>query len=166
LQIENSGKTDNFIAINNRAANKWWMQFRYENKQFINIQNGKAVDSTSNDDEGTEVKISNKNDSVQQKFDIVYLDKKAKAATSGFNEEFGLHINRPFYLRSRLPMRRVAECIGASYLRLKRWRNNTKAQQWYFDGVDKTIHNNNWKSHVLDIKSGQLRMAGQNSRWW
>jgi len=49
------------------------------------------------------------------------------------NEEYGLHINRPFYIRSRLPFQRVAECHGANNVWLKRWRKNVAAQQWYFD---------------------------------
>jgi hypothetical protein len=65
------------------------------------------------------------------------------------NEQFGFHINRPFYIRSRLPFQRVAECQGANNVALKRWRKNTKAQQWYFDEVSKTIKNNAWKSRVL-----------------
>jgi len=53
---------------------------------------------------------------------------------------------------------------------LKRWRNNARAQQWYFDGVSKTIKNNNWKSHSLDIQSNggstNVRCTTTNSRWW
>jgi len=98
------------------------------------------------------------------------MDKQTKEATEGINEEFGLHINRPFYMRSRLPMKRIAECVGANNVVLKRWRNNVRAQQWYFDGVSKTIKNNYWKSHSLDIQgngaSNNLRCTTTNSRWW
>jgi hypothetical protein len=48
-------------------------------------------------------------------------------------------------------MKRIAECVGANNVVLKRWRNNAKGQQWYFDNVSKTIKNNQWKSHSLDI---------------
>jgi hypothetical protein len=81
----------------------------------------------------------------------MYLDKAQKDRTTGLNKEFGFHINRPFYIRSRMPMKRVAECHGANNVWLKRWRKNTTAQQWYFDEVSKTIKNNHWKSHSLDI---------------
>jgi hypothetical protein len=36
----------------------------------------------------------------------------------------------PFYLRSKLPMQRVAECVGANNITLKKWVNNRKAQQF------------------------------------
>jgi len=42
------------------------------------------------------------------------------------NKDFGFHINRPFYIRSRLPMKRIIECIGANNVTLKRWRANTR----------------------------------------
>lgn len=64
----------------------------------------------------------------------------------------------------------MIECHGANNVWLKRWRNNVKAQQWYFDGVSKTIKNNNWKSHSLDIQSNggstNVRCTTTNSRWW
>jgi hypothetical protein len=44
------------------------------------------------------------------------------------NEEFGFHINRPFYLVSELPFNRVAEMLGGTNMVLKRWRNNQRQQ--------------------------------------
>jgi hypothetical protein len=37
------------------------------------------------------------------------------------NEEFGFHINRPFYMKSRLPMGRVATMHGNHWIYLRRW---------------------------------------------
>jgi hypothetical protein len=54
-------------------------------------------------------------------------------------KDWGMHSNRPFYLRSRLPMKRVAEVHGANNLWLRRWRKNTAAQQFFFDCTSKTI---------------------------
>jgi hypothetical protein len=33
----------------------------------------------------------------------------------------------PFYFRSKLPMQRVAECVGANNVTLKKWYKNRKA---------------------------------------
>jgi hypothetical protein len=86
------------------------------------------------------------------------------------NEEFGLHINRPFYIVSELPFNRVAECHGASNVWLRRWRNNALGQQWFFDEKSKTIKNKQWVSRVLEIQSNgnsnNVRVATVNSRWW
>jgi hypothetical protein len=87
------------------------------------------------------------------------------------HEDFGFHVNRPFYIVSRLPLRRVAECIGASDVRLRRYIKNTNAQQWTFNGISKTINSNHWKNYVMEIpgNGGQnnLRMTSSiSSRWW
>jgi len=67
-------------------------------------------------------------DTKQQEWTVIYLDKSKDEDTKGFNEEYGFYINRPFYLRSRMPFHRVAECRGASDARIFRWRANTTAQ--------------------------------------
>ena len=125
--------------------------------------------SGSKDEEGQAVVVSNNGGKTSQKWRILYTD-KVKIETKGLNEEFGFHINRPFYIRSRLPMQRLAECHGANNVWLKRWRKNVRAQQWYFDEVSKTIKNNYWKSHSLDIQSNggssNIRCTTTNSRWW
>jgi len=54
------------------------------------------------------------------------------AKTSGMGE-FGFKINEPFFIVSRLPMKRVAEAIGASNVVLKRLYKNRLAQQFFFD---------------------------------
>jgi len=87
------------------------------------------------------------------------------------NEEFGFHINRPFYLVSELPFNRVMEMHGNANVWLKRWRNNAKGQQFWFDEVTKTVRNNQWKNYCLDIQSNggsnNLRTVSSiNSRWW
>jgi hypothetical protein len=102
---------------------------------------------------------------------VVYLDKAAKTETKGLNEEFGFHINRPFYFVSELPFNRVLEMTGGNQVsKLKRWRNNARNQQFYFDEVTKTIRNNYWKSYCIEIDgSGNgryLRNRAINSRWW
>jgi len=96
----------------------------------------------------------------------LYVDKAKPVATKGFNKEFGFHINRPFYIESRLPMGRVAECIGANNVQLKNWRKNVAAQQWFFDPVAKTLKNNYWKSYSLDMQNNNIRCRPTNSRWW
>jgi hypothetical protein len=98
------------------------------------------------------------------------LDEAEEVQSKGMNKDWGFHVNRPFYIRSRLPMKRIAECVGANNVNLRRWRKNATGQQWYFDGVSKTIKNNLWKTHSLDIQSNggsaNIRCTTTNSRWW
>lgn len=63
-------------------------------------------------------------------------------------------------------MRRMAECIGASNVTLKRYVKNRKAQQWYFDPISKTLKNNYWKSHSLHLQNSNVRCLSTTSRWW
>jgi hypothetical protein len=91
--------------------------------------------------------------------------------TKGLNEEFGFHINRPFYLVSQLPFNRVLECIGATHLYIKRWRKNVTQQQFFFDEKTKTIRSKTWTNYAMQITSNggsnNLKMtSGINSRWW
>jgi hypothetical protein len=75
----------------------------------VNPNNNKVLEVTSRkDEEGVALIMSNRNgnkaNNANQRWKIVYLDKADKLRTKGFNKEFGFHINRPFYLRSRMPM--------------------------------------------------------------
>jgi len=110
-------------------------------------------------DENTSNTVANQN------WKIVYTDGKAKEATSGLDKEHGLHINRPFYIRSRMPMQRVMEAIGASNVTLKKYYKNRLAQQWRFDRVTNTIKNQQWKNYSLEKTGGNLTVRTTTSRW-
>jgi hypothetical protein len=97
------------------------------------------------------VQVHPRHNGANQRWKVLYLDKKAKTETKGLNEEFGFHINRPFYIVSELPFNRVAEMHGNTQVTLRRWRNNTRQQQWWFDEVKKVVRNNYWKNYALDI---------------
>jgi hypothetical protein len=67
--------------------------------------------------------------------------------------------------------RRVVEAHGNNWLYLRRWVANRKAQWWEFNGVDKTLHNGNWKNYNMQIHgsgtSNHMRMLSNiKSRWW
>jgi hypothetical protein len=49
------------------------------------------------------------------------------------SKDSGILVDEPFYFRSKLPMQRVAECVGANNVVLKKWYKNRKAQQWKFN---------------------------------
>jgi hypothetical protein len=101
----------------------------------------------------------------------VYVD-QFKEQTKGLIDEFGLFANRPFYIRSRLQNKRVAECGNNYDVRQRRWRNNETAQQWYFDPVKKLIVSKKWSNRVLETSNhgsngaGNMRCYTPDSRWW
>jgi len=106
-----------------------------------------------------------------QQWNVIYLDKANKTRTDGFNEDFGWEINRPFYMVSRLPMRRVIEAVGANNMVIKRYVKGRLGQQFYFDEASKTIRSQQWKNYAVEIQSNggssNVRLtSGINSRWW
>jgi hypothetical protein len=82
------------------------------------------------------------------------------------NKDFNFRVNEEFYLRSKLPMQRVIECVGASNATIKKWVNNRKAQRWKFNPITKTVNNMNWTSYVLSMEGTYLRCRSVTSRWF
>jgi hypothetical protein len=132
----------------------------YYNKKVIDVDGGK-------DEEGRKVHVWKRHNGANQKWHILYVDRKKKDTTT---HNMGFRVNTPFYLVSRLPHKRVMECIGASNVTIKKFYRNRTAQQWYFDQKSKTIKSNYWKSYSMNIqsngRSNNLGMTTTNSRWW
>lgn len=127
--------------------------------------------SGNKDNEGQQVIVHTRHNGANQRWNIVYLKDHGKDATKGYNKDFGMYINRPFYLVSRQPFRRVMECVGANNAVMKRWVKNRSSQQFFFDEKTKTVRSQQWKNYALEIQSNggsnNARFtSGINSRWW
>jgi hypothetical protein len=139
--------------------------------RFTNMQNKKCLDVYRNRDvEGQKVIVHRRHNGSNQRWKIVYTDKATKEPTTGLNKEYGLYINRAFYFRSRLPMKRIAEVVGTD-VRLRTYNSGKVRQQTFkFDQVSKTIKSQWHTSYSLDIansgRSSNLRVTTTNSRWW
>jgi hypothetical protein len=129
--IKSAGKTRDMQIWSTNSG--WFQVFQFDGEFFFNPTNDKVIEvDNSKDEEGKAIIVNsrngNKNNNANQRWKIIYLDKAEAIRTKGFNKEFGMHINRPFYIRSRMPMQRIAECHGANNVWLKRWRKNVAAQ--------------------------------------
>jgi hypothetical protein len=146
--------------------------FKYKSGYFVNIQNKKVISvSGQKDVEGQPIHALNRlgGRNASQIWRVAYLHKvKDQYTKTGkmSRHGFGFLAMEPFYLRSKLPMQRVAECVGASNVTLKKWYKNRKAQQWRFDPVSKTIRNMNWTSYAMSMEGNNLRCRSMNSRWF
>jgi hypothetical protein len=146
--------------------------FKYKNGYFTNIKNSKVVTvSGGKDAEAQPVWAWNRYNGRHpaQVWRVVYtseMGEEAYTKTGRQSKGFGFIVNTQFYLRSKLPMQRVAECVGASNVALKKWYKNRKAQQWRFDPVSKTIKNMNWTNYVFSMEGTNLRCRTMNSRWF
>jgi hypothetical protein len=169
--IKSAGKTNNMQIWSTNSG--WFQIFKYDQKEkmFINLSNNKVLDvSGGKDAEGQAVIVWGRHGKPNQRWRVQYTDQVTQQ-TKGMNEDFGFVCNKPFYIVSRLPMRRVAESIGANNITIRRWRKNQKMQQWTFNCADKTIRSNHWKNYAMEIQSNggssNLRTtSGINSRWW
>jgi hypothetical protein len=85
--------------------------------------------------------------------------------TKGLDKDFGFRVNERFYLRSKLPMQRVMEAVGANNVVLKKYARGRVSQQFYFDPVSKTIKSQQWRGHSMEYSGNNLRLTGTNSRW-
>jgi outer membrane receptor for Fe3+-dicitrate len=147
------------------------MQFKYEKGYLINVKTNKVFDvSGGKDAEAQKVHMWNRHNGANQRWRIVYVD-QFKEQKKGLIEEFGLFANRPFYIRSRLPNRRMAECHNNYDVRQRRWRNNETGQQWVFDPTAKVIRSKKWNNRVLEVQNhsnglGNMRCYTPTSRWW
>jgi hypothetical protein len=172
FDIKSAGKTNDMQIWSTNS--QWFQIFKYDGSHFHNVGNNKVLDvKDAKDDEGQAVIVSNDSgkDELSMKWNVVYLDKAKPVPTKGFNKEFGWHINRPFYMVSRLPFKRVIESIGANNMVIKRYAKGRLAQQFWFDEKSKTIRSQQWKNYCVEIQSNggstNVRMtSGITSRWW
>jgi hypothetical protein len=91
---------------------------------------------------------------------------EAYAKKGDHDSDFGFKVGLPFYLRSRMPMQRVMEAVGANNIVIKRWVKNRTAQQFYFDPISKTVKSQQWKAYSMDMQGNNLRLRTTNSRWF
>jgi hypothetical protein len=126
----------------------------------LDVSGGKDV-------EGQPVIVYNRHNGANQRWKVVYTDKEVRQ-TKGLDGEFGFHINRPFYIVSRLPTNRVIEYYGGHAV-IRQWVMNKRTQQWVFDET-RTMRSVQHKGNCLSIQSSgrshNIRYEGVNSRWW
>ena len=116
-------------------------------------ERGKVLDVDGGlDDQNRNVIAWNKHNGLNQQWDIIYADEYPDEPTKGeFNEDFGLYVERPFYVVSQLPSHRYLDLINNRDFAIKT-PNGRNTQIWYFHQQSLTIrtklNNQSW-----DIKS-------------
>jgi hypothetical protein len=95
--------------------------------------------SGGKDAEAQKVVVWKRHGGRNQKWKVQYVDQAKDAQKEGLVGDFGFYANRPFYFRSRMPMKRVAEAVGANNVQIRRYVKGRLGQQFYFDAVSKTI---------------------------
>jgi hypothetical protein len=113
--------------------------WRYEAPYLVN-EKGKVLDVSGNiDAEQRNIEVQNKNGKISQQWDLVYADEwKGEPGPGEMNEDFGLLVDRTFYIVSKLSSGRYLDLIDVRNFAIK-IRNGRKSQQWYFHQQSLTI---------------------------
>jgi hypothetical protein len=131
--------------------------FRVEGSQILNegknnVATALSVQSNT-DNENRHITVNEKpDDRIAQQWEVVYADEwKGEPGKGELNEDFGLYIQRPFYIQTALGSHRYLSVINNRQIVIKT-PNSLKSQIWWFDQISFTIktkiNNQSW-----DIKS-------------
>jgi membrane carboxypeptidase/penicillin-binding protein PbpC len=137
---------------------------------FIVNEKGKVMDvAGSLDNENQNVQIFNKNGKINQQWEVVYADQYPEEPTKGeLNTDFGLYVERDFYVVSELPDHRYLDLINNRNMVIKT-PNGRKTQIWYFDQKSLTIKTR-YNNQSWDIKSAgktnDMQIWSTNSGWF
>jgi len=130
-----------------------------------------AVSILNNQDvESKHITVNEKPDGrISQQWEVVYADEwKGEPGKGELNEDFGLYIQRPFYIVSALNDHRYLDLISNKYMVIKT-RNGRKTQTWWFDQASYTIKTK-YNNHSWDIKSAgksaDMQVYSTNSQWF
>jgi hypothetical protein len=133
-----------------------------ERKKVFDVQGGI-------DQENRNIIAYNKHGKINQQFDIIYEDEWKGEPTKGqLNKEYGLYVERPFYIVSRMGRKRHLDLINNRNFVIKT-RNGRKTQIWWFDQRTLTIKTK-LNSQSWDIKNSgktnDMQVWSTSSRWF
>jgi len=115
------------------CTSRWWNLFRYYDSHIVN-EKGKALDVDGGQDvENRNIIVWNKHNGLNQQWDIIYADEYPEEPKKGeLNKEFGLYVERPFYITSQLGENRYLDVINNKDMVIKT-KNGRTSQIWWFD---------------------------------
>jgi hypothetical protein len=122
------------------------------------------------DTENRNIVVTNQNNKgLHQQWDIVYADEwKGEPGKGELNQEFGLYVERPFYIVTEMNSHRYVDLINNRNMVLK-VPNGRNTQVWYFHQQSlsiRTKYNNQSWDIKSSGKSNDMQIWSTNSRWW
>jgi hypothetical protein len=133
-------------------------------------ERGKVMDvHGGSDTENRNIIAWKKHNGLNQQWDIVYADEYPGEPGKGeLNSDFGLYVERPFYIVSEMKSHRLLEKINGSQFGIKT-RNGRQSQVWWFDQRSLTIRcKEGNQSFAISGNGGQryMQLQNTNSNWW
>jgi hypothetical protein len=93
----------------------------------------------------------------------------AEPGKGELNVDYGLYVERPFYIISALGENRYIDCYDGREVAIKT-PNEYDSQKWWFDQKSKTIKNVMYKNKSLDITNGgrsnDIQLWNTNGGWF
>ena len=122
----------------------------------------------STDAEGHPTGLHVRHNGANQRWNVVYLDQSTREATEGLDPDFGFYRNRPFYIISRLCMRRFVEVVDGNLVISS--RKDEQSQQFQFDSETKTLVSVAFPEKSIEIMNegtaSNARIWETNARWF
>lgn len=111
----------------------------------------------------------NKHNGLNQQWKIVYADQWKPEPTKGqMNHDFGLYVERPFYIVSEMAKHKYLDEINGNIV--IKTPNGYDTQKWFFDQKSRTIKNVKTPTKSFDIQSGgrtsNMQIWATNSGWF
>ena len=101
------------------------------------------------DEENRDIIVWKRHAGLNQQWDVVYADKwKGEPKKGQLNSDFGMYVEKDFYIRSRLPSKRLLDFIGNNLV--IKTKNGRNTQKWYFHQQSLTIRSrqNNYSWNI------------------
>jgi hypothetical protein len=124
--------------------------------------------SSNRDAENQNIHMWNKHGGLNQQWDVIYSDKWPREPRKGeLNEDFGLYVQRPFYIVSQMRSRRYLDRLGTNLV--IKTKNGFKTQVWWFDQRELMIKSKQ-DNKAFDItnrgRSSNMRVYHTTRGWW
>ena len=101
-----------------------------EKSKVLEVQDQKL----NTDAENRNIQVANRdksNNNLRQQWEIVYADEYSEPKKGELNEQFGLFVERDFYIVSALPTGRYLDLINNRNM-VQKVANGRRTQVWYF----------------------------------
>jgi hypothetical protein len=114
------------------------------------------------------IQVGARGSDIRQQWEVVYVDEYTEPKKGELNEQFGLFVERDFYIVSALSSGRYLDLINNRNMVIKT-ANGRNTQKWYFHQQSKTIRTR-LNNHSWDIKSSgrttEMQIWSTNSGWF
>jgi hypothetical protein len=143
--------------------------FRYQGASIVN-ERGKVLEVQGNvDTEQRNIGVNTQKNAIYQQWDIVYADEwKGEPGKGELNEDFGLYVERDFYVVTEMKSHRYLDLINNRNFVIKT-PNGRRTQVWYFHQQSLTIrtrYNNQSWDITNSGRTNNMQIWSTNSRWW